>query len=117
MRTSNLLPAPKGSEKITGDLSLLDPSLIILNRQVKLDQLNLHYHHHELLDGNLNMSLSQPTTFSASSEHASTGEINLNVSGKLQDPVFETHTRPIQLSLLETLTHLFYHSKKPSAWT
>lgn len=107
---SYFLP-PKGSEKITGYLTLQDPSLIILNRQVKLDKLNLHYQHHELLDGHLNINLSQPITFSTSSEHASTGEINLNVSGKLQDPVFETHTRPFQLNLLETLTHLFYHSK------
>lgn len=107
----NMLIPKNAPPKITGKLELHEPSLTLLNKSIAFTHMYIDYDQDDWMDGQLDILLKDQGVFH--STHSSvTGEINLTISGQMNNPIFDISSSPMQLTQIESLSHIFSSSKQ-----
>ncbi|MCP8352444.1 translocation/assembly module TamB [Candidatus Synchoanobacter obligatus] len=107
-----------GDEVITGKLSLKEPMVHILTRQIKLDELSASFNQSSWLDGIIHLSLQKNISSYTESAQSGSTKIIINVDGPVKLPSFNINTDPGDQNKAAALTQLFLtsphiDSKKP----
>jgi hypothetical protein len=99
------------NDKVTGTIQINDPALNILNRQIKLNQLNLSFNSQPWLKGNITLETQQNLTFINQNKQSSQNQAYINISGEIRDPNIDIGSKPIMQPQLDILLHLLSSSK------
>ncbi|UTC24343.1 translocation/assembly module TamB [Candidatus Comchoanobacter bicostacola] len=99
-----------GQEYITGHVNLQSPSVILLNHEISLNQLDITYNQQSWLNGTINLEKTENATFHSGTTAPKQDEINLNVSGILSDPQVQFYTKRHSYNYLDMVTQILSKS-------
>jgi|GEM_PF-5585452 hypothetical protein len=97
---------------VTGELSLENPMLTLLNRSIKLKSLDVIYRQQPWLKGEMNLSIEKSVTVGSASANISNTDIQILAFGSIDSPTINVSSIPTPISQFEAFSYIFSSSNQ-----